>query len=126
MSVRIFAVMFIFIISCFAWWILGISIFERTNSASSRLKGSVESTWGEQQVASPPVAMIEYARDPKTTIEQTLPLESTEAKAAVDLAHRQKGLLWYSTYRVAFSGTYAYTNPFSAPHGRRRCRRHRR
>src|SRR5262245_31964906 len=106
--------MFIFIVTCFAWWILGISIFERTNSSSNKLKGSVVSTWGEQQVATPPVATFEVQKDPRTTIETTVPVESTDAKASVDLAHRQKGLLWYSTYRVAFAGTYGFTNPDDA------------
>jgi hypothetical protein len=114
-SVRIFSVMFIFIISCFAWWILGVSIFERTNSSSSRLKGSVVSTWGEQQVAKPPEASIEFQKDPKTSITTPLPVESTDANAVLNLAYRQKGLVWYSTYRVAFDGTYAFTNPSSAP-----------
>ena len=30
------------------------------------------------------------------------------------IEHRQKGLLWYSTYRVAFSGTYVFRNDTSA------------
>jgi hypothetical protein len=29
---------------------------------------------------------------------------------ALDLEHRQKGLLWYSTYRVAFAGLYGFRN----------------
>jgi len=28
----------------------------------------------------------------------------------LDLEHRQKGLLWYSTYKVAFAGTYSFRN----------------
>ena len=114
MSVRIFAVMFIFIVTCFAWWILGVSIFQRTDSSDSRLRGSVQSTWGEEQVATPPAANFEFQPDPKSTIVRNLTVESTDAKAAVDLAHRQKGLLWYSTYRVAFAGTYGFTNPDDA------------
>ena len=27
------------------------------------------------------------------------------------LDYRQKGLLWYSTYKVAFAGVYAFRNP---------------
>jgi hypothetical protein len=29
----------------------------------------------------------------------------------LDLEHRQKGLLWYSTYKVGFAGNYAFRNP---------------
>ncbi len=39
------------------------------------------------------------------------PLQQTRADAALDLEHRQKGLLWYDTYTVAFRGTYVFQNP---------------
>jgi inner membrane protein involved in colicin E2 resistance len=39
-----------------------------------------------------------------------LPLESSRIDVALDLQHRQKGLLWYSTYKVAFSGVYGFRN----------------
>jgi hypothetical protein len=108
---RIFAVMFIFIVTCFAWWILGVSIFERSHSSDSRLRSSVQSTWGEEHTASPPSASYEMpGKEPGTRIITNLPVESTEAKADLDLTHRQKGLLWYSTYRVAFAGEYGFTN----------------
>ena len=29
---------------------------------------------------------------------------------AIDLEHRQKGLLWYSTYKVDFAGVYGFRN----------------
>src|SRR5947208_1508082 len=47
-SYRVFAVMFIFICTCFVWWILGVSIFQRSGTADTRLRGSVTSTWGEE------------------------------------------------------------------------------
>ena len=40
----------------------------------------------------------------------TLPLESSAIDVALDLEHRQKGLLWYSTYKVGFSGVYGFRN----------------
>jgi len=39
-----------------------------------------------------------------------LPLESSSVDVNLDLEHRQKGLLWYSTYKVAFAGTYLFRN----------------
>ncbi len=39
------------------------------------------------------------------------PLVSTDADVALDLEHRQKGLLWYDTFEVAFRGTYVFANP---------------
>ena len=40
-----------------------------------------------------------------------VPLESSKIGVDLDLQHRQKGLLWYSTYKVAFSGVYGFRNP---------------
>src|SRR5260370_12083973 len=40
-----------------------------------------------------------------------LPLESSHINVRLNLEHRQKGLLWYSTYRVAFDGAYTFRNP---------------
>ncbi len=39
-----------------------------------------------------------------------LPIESSRIKADLKLDHRQKGLLWYSTYVVDFSGDYVFRN----------------
>jgi inner membrane protein involved in colicin E2 resistance len=51
----------------------------------------------------------------KVTVEnvpvtETLPLESSRVDVSLDLEHRQKGLLWYSTYKVGFDGTYVFRN----------------
>jgi inner membrane protein involved in colicin E2 resistance len=39
-----------------------------------------------------------------------LPLESSHLKVDLNLEHRQKGLLWYSTYKVGFDGAYSFRN----------------
>jgi inner membrane protein involved in colicin E2 resistance len=39
-----------------------------------------------------------------------LALEQTRAAVDFDLDHRQKGLLWYSTYAVAFDGNFRFRN----------------
>jgi hypothetical protein len=38
------------------------------------------------------------------------PLVRTRADVAFDLEHRQKGLMWYATYGVAFDGAYTFRN----------------
>src|SRR5260221_604232 len=106
--------MFIYVCTCFAWWILGVSIFARTSSSDSQLKDSVVSTWGEEQCAGPPTAWSETLGAKGERIETTLPVLSTDASARLDLAHRQKGLNWYSTYQVAFDGAYGFRNPENA------------
>lgn len=123
---RIAALIFIFLCTTAAWMILGATIFARSESSDSSLKGRVASTWGAPQEQSPPTAsyLVTVARKVETvendkkvtrTVEETtpvfLPLESSRIDVSLDLAHRQKGLLWYSTYKVAFAGDYVFRNP---------------
>jgi inner membrane protein involved in colicin E2 resistance len=122
---NIIAIIFIFICATFAWFILGATIFQRTYSSEGVAQEKVESLWGTSQSQSPPTALYKKT-EPKTVesiennkvikrIEQTetptpLPLESSKIDVEINLEHRQKGLLWYSTYKVMFSGFYAFKN----------------
>ena len=84
------------------------------------------STWGSPLNQAPPSASftrivpkyeesIENGKKMIKTIPELvttpLPLESSTIDVVLDLEHRQKGLLWYSTYRVAFLGLYGFRNP---------------
>lgn len=123
---RISAIIFIFLCTTFAWAILGATIFQRTYDSGNVSVSSVASTWGAPQKQSPPSASFEEivakkevttqngARVETVTQEKTstpLPLESSHLNVDLNLEHRQKGLLWYSTYKVGFDGTYAFRNP---------------
>ena len=93
---------------------------------SSTSEDRVASTWGAPQNQIPPSASYaeqvpkkevttENGKKVETVSEETvtthLPLDGSQLKVDLDLEHRQKGLLWYSTYKVAFDGTYAFRNP---------------
>jgi len=123
---RILAIMAIFGCTCVAWMILGTSIFLRSESAGSVLSGRVASTWGSQQEQHPPtvsyvvweprtVEVEENGKKIKKTEKQAIvrnvPLESSKLQADFLIDFRQKGLLWFSTYRVGFAGDYAFQNP---------------
>ena len=125
MTKRIIAIAFIFVCTSVAWAILGGTIFSRTYSLDAIAENRVASTWGAPQNQAPPVASFirEVTREEastengkkivKTIKEQVtipLPLESSAVDVALDLEHRQKGLLWYSTYKVAFAGAYGFHN----------------
>jgi hypothetical protein len=116
---RILPLAVIFACTSVAWIILGATILDRTYSPmSDELKSRVAASWGTDQKQSPPVAS--YHREvvhtdengKKTTTTETVPLALDASNIAVtlDLSHRQKGLLWYSTYAVAFTGDYSFTN----------------
>ena len=122
---RIIALVFIFSCTAVAWGILGATIFSRTYNAGPGLRNKVQSSWGSPQVQKPPSASYSYlvAKETTTTIDgrsvenvtkerawATLPTDRSDIDVSIRLEHRQKGLLWYSTYRVSFSGSYVFRN----------------
>lgn len=126
MTRKIIAIIFIFICASAAWAILGATIFARTYESGSVSSNRVASTWGAQQNQGPPTAsfstpitkqqdVVENGKTVKTTWTEDLiteiPLESSNVNVDLDLEHRQKGLLWYSTYKVRFAGVYGFRNP---------------
>jgi inner membrane protein involved in colicin E2 resistance len=125
MTKHIRAIVFIFICASIAWSILGTTIFTRTYSYDTTLKDRVVSIWGAPHVQRPPSAVTtkvvlrkEQAQEDGKTVMRTmqdhiltnLPLESSRIDVVLDLKHRQKGLLWYSTYQVDFKGEYKFKN----------------
>ena len=125
MTRKIIAIVFIFICTSVAWAVLGATIFSRTYDSGEVSSRQVSSTWGAPQNQGPPTAcfitQITKQADAvengkiiqKTWIEdQTnqIPLESSKVKVDLDLEHRQKGLLWYSTYKVGFNAVYTFRN----------------
>src|SRR5262249_2111001 len=88
-------------------------------------RGRVQSTWGGPHRQAPPVAeytqsttrTIHELRDGKpftSTVEDStpiaLPLEASTVDVDLRLEPRLKGMLWFSTYKVAFAGEYAFRN----------------
>lgn len=126
MTKKIIAIVFIFICASAAWAILGATIFARTYDSGAVSSNKVVSTWGTSQNQGPPSASYitpitkqqdvpengKFVR--KTWTEDLIteiPLESSKIDVDLDLEHRQKGLLWYSTYKVRFAGVYGFRNP---------------
>jgi len=123
---RIAAIIFIFLCAAVAWGILGATIFDRTYSSDNSSESRVASTWGTPQNQSPPTASFDETVPKKVVstengkktevvtqekVTTALPLESSHINVDLNLEHRQKGLLWYSTYKVAFDGVYSLRNP---------------
>jgi inner membrane protein involved in colicin E2 resistance len=122
---RIVAITFIFLCTAVGWAILGATIFQRTYDYGGRSETKVASTWGAPQNQVPPSATYSQQvlkKEVKTegiqkveitsqqTVSVPLPLESSQINVDLNLEHRQKGLLWYSTYKVGFDGSYAFKN----------------
>jgi inner membrane protein involved in colicin E2 resistance len=128
MTKRIVAIIFIFFCTAVAWAILGSTILYRTFETDTRLEGRVASNWGAPQAQTPPTADFKrtvtrtvesiedgkkIVRTAKEEVTESLPLDSSRVNVSFALEHRQKGLLWYSTYKVVFDGIYALRNPSS-------------
>lgn len=131
------AVLLIYLVTAAAWAILGTVTAQRTRDKDSDLRAQVGQLWGgeHRQAApqliapaiprpAPPAGQPGAAGAPPPTalaVEDGIPdacrpelelgPEQTRARAALDLEHRRKGLLWYSTYRVRFDARYAFSNP---------------
>ena len=104
------AIIIIFLLTTFAWFILAASITSRTTDSNSDLGSRVSATWGAPQTQTPPRAsVITQVVDNKPQYAY-LPIERSRVNVALDLDQRQKGLLWFATYRVDFHGDYILRN----------------
>jgi inner membrane protein involved in colicin E2 resistance len=119
------AIIAILLCTTAAWMVLGATIMQRSYSADSGLGPQVASSWGGPQEQAPPAAtstkivlrVVEQVANGKTTkmtvgenVVKALSLEQSRIKAGLDLEQRQKGLLWFATYRIAWSGQYVFRN----------------
>jgi Inner membrane protein CreD len=132
---RLVGIGLIFAGASVAWTFLGSSLVERTGQFDERLEHEVQLLWGGKHRQVAPDACIQrpvvetqiverkdeagriVRNEVKSNGVRSIPamLESTRATVDLDLAHRQKGLLWYSTYSVTFKGTYTFRNPDNEP-----------
>ena len=125
MTKKIIAIVFIFICTSVAWAILGATLFSRTYDSGYVSSIKVASTWGAPQNQGPPIAsfvkqvpkdgqVLENGKIVKKTwnedVHVDLPIENSKINVDLNLEHRQKGLLWYSTYKVRFDGVYSFRN----------------
>src|SRR5260221_10218563 len=123
---RIAAIIGIFACTCIAWMILCTSIFYRTDNLVPVLSSRGGSTWGTAQEQRPPA--VNYFTDEVKTgvveedkkkiekqehynLAHSWVIESSHLGADFQIDYRKKGLLWFSTYKVAFDGTYTFRNP---------------
>jgi inner membrane protein involved in colicin E2 resistance len=122
---RIAAIVFIFVCTAVAWMILGTSVGVRSRMQDEKLKRVVGQIWGAPQRQQAPEVYfkttreveVKTASDGKTTTEtktetttHRLDLQASRIEVNLGLEYRRKGLLWYSTYCVGFSGAYDVLN----------------
>jgi hypothetical protein len=128
---RLVAIAVIFVGASLAWATLGSSLLARAGEFDQRLEQEVEALWGRPHRQAGPVAQMLRPESQTETVETTragappireevtrpvireipLALQRTRAQVDIDLEQRQRGLLWYPTYTVAFGADYEFSNP---------------
>ncbi len=123
---RLLAIGFIYLCTAIAWWVLAGVTSSRTHQADLGLRSRVVQLWGAPQNQQPPTAAVvrhdtaqietevngvKTRRTISKRITEPVALDSSDVRAALGLEHRQKGLLWYATYKVRFDAAYTLANP---------------
>jgi hypothetical protein len=134
---KIVAISFFYLIATIAWVSLGSTLVYRTDSQDSSLREEVGQLWGTpliQKAPSAVLAVFEKSKTPSRNAPQNrspkappsapsqvaaekieseriaVPIVENNIHADLQLDQRQKGLLWYSTYRVHFTAAYLFEN----------------
>lgn len=105
MTRRIVSIFIILFGATIAWSILGGTLLVRTNASDDAQVAQLGALWGPEQSQCAPT----FSYVTKKVV-QILPLDASRVSVNLDLEPRQKGLLWYDTYRADFSGSYRVIN----------------
>lgn len=129
------AIGLIYVCTAVAWSTLGASVVSRTGESDARLSREVAQLWGGRHNQVAPQTSVLRPRLATETVQETdnlgrpvrrevtrtvedripVPLRRSRVEIGLQLQHRQKGLLWYDTYTVGFSGRYRVRNPDDQP-----------
>lgn len=126
---RIAGIIFISVLSSFAWLILGGVMSQRTHTWSDRLRGNVSDLWGRPQQQHAPTLTLQWTTTREDVSYETVEnkrkevrryvteehtkdvsLASSRVDVGLQLDQRLKGLMWYALYDVAFDGTWTYVH----------------
>jgi hypothetical protein len=123
---RIAAIAVVYLVAVVGWITLAGTISYRTENQDVALKQQVGHLWGTPLEQRAPSAVLIVENKPvlaesggskkvvivraASTDKYDLPLVQSEINVGLELDQRQKGLLWYSTYRVRFAGEYTFDN----------------
>lgn len=111
---RLFAVFLIFVLAAAAWMVLGASNLYRSDDAANTMTAKVAGLYGYPQAQAAP-GFSYQATEGTRTVSGALEVTSTDITTAFALDQRQKGLLWFATYKVDFAAAYGVSNPTARP-----------
>ena len=107
---RFFAIVLIFLVASTAWVVLSRTLDYRTRTLEDSLGKEVNGLWGPANlVQNAPYATNEL-QGKGQSVQRPDPVES-QIEVHFEHHNRYKGLLWFSTYEVGFSGKYLIDAP---------------
>jgi hypothetical protein len=102
---RFIAISVIFAVAGIGWAILGNTIDYRTDQLERSLSKEVDTMWGPAGIVQSAPCIIAGGAAEMKRGEYDTPIQS-DVEVSFEHHNRYKGLLWFSTYTVHFSGTY--------------------
>ena len=124
----IVAIVIVYLVAVVGWIILAGTITYRTDHQDTELKNEVGQLWGTPLDQKAPWASlmvdsptrtegpnpqgngVVFVRPGANPEKHEVPIAQNDIRVGFKLDQRQKGLLWYSTYRIRFSGNYVFEN----------------
>lgn len=106
---RLFTIAIIIACTALAWFTLGGTLRMRTQAADSELGETVAGNWGQPMTQIHPNAF--YISPTAARTKRSIQPEASEISVNLHSDPKKKGLLWYRTYTVDFSGEYIFRNP---------------
>jgi len=102
---RFIGIILIFGAVSLAWFLLGGSVTVRTDRLHEDLSAQMQTQWGPDVVAQASPYVAAAAGDGRFASGSQTPA-SSEMLAHIQHENRNKGLLWFSTFSVKFTGTF--------------------
>ena len=92
-----------------AWFLLGGTVQYRSNETDGRLGSEVVKNWGPVLTQEHP--SLFYEAPTGANARREIQPETSDIAVTLTYEPKQKGLLWYRTYKAEFTGKYLVKNP---------------
>ena len=92
-----------------AWFLLGGTLQYRSNQTDGRLGSEVVKNWGPVLIQEHPALF--YEAPTSAGARREIQPETSDIAVTLTYDPKQKGLLWYRTYKAEFTGKYVVKNP---------------
>ena len=92
-----------------AWFLLGGTVQYRSNETDGRLGSEVVKNWGPVLTQEHP--SLFYEAPTGANARREIQPETSDIAVTLTYEPKQKGLLWYRTYKAEFTGKYVVKNP---------------